>query len=237
MAGFGRTVAGQTFAAIAALGLTLALGACGSSSSSGGSSSMPSADPVSTALQTPGVRTVLLAKQRNDLTIIVPPCPQQGSSPQASGQPSGGVGSTKSSGSAPAGSSEIVVPKGALAQTVAVQPCPPQQSSGGGSSSGPTGASSGGQAVSTILMTPGGTTPQSTQQSQSQQNQLVVPENSSITTLVVPPCTTATGGPTGPSGTTGPTGPQTKGQVLPANSRSVTAPDCTIPQQQQSSGG
>ena len=82
-------------------------------------------------------------------------------------------------------------------------------------------------------MTPGGTTPQTQQQTQSRQNQLVVPENSSITTLVVPPCTTAM--PSGRAARPAPTG--TQGQVLPANSKSVTAPACTIQQQQQQSGG
>src|SRR5205823_1054534 len=119
-----------------------------------------------------------LAKQRNDITIIVPPCPQ--GQPKSGGQPSGGVGTAQSTANAPAGSSRIVAPKGTLTQTVAVQPCqPPQsqqsgsgsssggggssQSGGGGSSQSSGGGSSGGssQAVSTILMTPGGTAPQS----------------------------------------------------------------------------
>jgi len=233
----GTTVRRTAIAVIAALALAAALAACGSSSSSS-SSSTSSTDPVSMALQIPGVRTILLAKQRNDITIIVPPCPQEGQ--QSAGQPSAGVGSTKESGKAPAGSSQIIVPKGALTETVAVQPCPPPPSGG---SSGPTGASGGGGGtVSAIVMTPGGTTPQSPQQTQTQQNQLVVPENSSITTLVVPPCTSVSVGPSGPtgatgaSGATGPTGPTTRGQVLPADSKSVTAPSCTIPQQQQSSG-
>jgi hypothetical protein len=232
----GRTVGRTTIALAASVVLALVVSACGSSSSSSSSAPVAPTDPVSTALQTPGIRTVLLAKQRGDLTIVVPPCPEQGKPAQAGAQPNGGIGDTSNSANAPAGSSRIVIPRGTLTQTVAVQPCPPPPPSSGGGSSGPTGASSGGQAVSTILMTPGGTTPQTQQQTQSQQNQLVVPENSSITTLVVPPCTTAMpSGATGASGATGPTG--TQGQVLPANSKSVTAPACTIPQQQQSGGG
>src|SRR5205807_646621 len=118
-----------------------ALAACGSSSSSSSSSSSTGAsDPVSTALQTPGVRTVLLAKQRSDITVIIPPCPRQGSSQQPGGQPNGGVGSATSTVTIPPGSSRIVVPKGALAQTVAVQPCQSQQSSSSsGEGSGPPG--------------------------------------------------------------------------------------------------
>ena len=62
---------------------------------------------------------------------------------------------------------------------------------------------------------------------------IVVPENSSITTLVVPPCTPPPSG-----GSTGATGPQRQpqGLVLPARSKTATAPPCTVEQQQSSSG-
>jgi hypothetical protein len=47
-----------------AVAMTLLVTGCGGSSSS---------DAVSTALQMPGVRTVVVPKQHNDLTVMVPP--------------------------------------------------------------------------------------------------------------------------------------------------------------------
>src|SRR3954468_6949804 len=88
--------------------LTLGLSACGGSSSSSSSSS--SGDPVSTALQTPGVRQVVIPQQRADLTIVIPTCDQAETVK---------AGSTKP----PPGSNSIVVPKGTQTETVAVQPC------------------------------------------------------------------------------------------------------------------
>lgn len=119
-------------------------------------------DPVKTAVETPGVRTVTIPKQRNDVTIVVTPCTaaqvqQEGSS------------------RIPPGSNEIVLPKGSLTQTVAVPPCPEK----------PTEA-----AANTVLMSPGGTG--SAEPEMPPQDQLVLPNNSSVTTIIVPPCTTGT---------------------------------------------
>src|SRR4051812_11609147 len=87
-------------------------------------------DPVSMAMQTPGIRMLVIPKQRHDLTVAIPPCAQaQAAVEQASAQ-------------IPPGSNQIVVPRGALTQSVAVQPCAPSGQSSGGSSSG--GASGGG---------------------------------------------------------------------------------------------
>jgi hypothetical protein len=119
------------------------------------------ADPVSTALKVPGVRNVVIPKQRNSLTIVVPPC-----SEAAVTQP----GARK----APAGSNTIVIPKGALTQMVAVPPCK-------SASKPPT--------ANTVLVAPGGATPGQQSSSQQKQSQLVLPSNSSLTTVIVPPCT------------------------------------------------
>src|SRR3954451_24832603 len=117
--------------------LTLGLSACGGSSSSSSSSS--SGDPVSTALQTPGVRQVVIPSQHADLTVVIPTCDQaQVLKP----------GATKP----PPGSNTVVVPKGAQTETIAVQPC---QGGGGGSSSGASGSPPA-PPSSTILLTPGG---------------------------------------------------------------------------------
>src|SRR6266545_4620249 len=86
-------------AAVAVIGTGVA--ACGSKKSQ-------QTDAVSTALQTPGVRMVVIPKQRNDLRIVVPPC----SAAQVDQQTT----------ASPPGSNEIVVPRTALTETVAVQP-------------------------------------------------------------------------------------------------------------------
>src|SRR5947208_1578176 len=145
--------------------LATGLYACGSKSSY-------QQDAVSTALQTPGVRTIVLSKQRNDLRVVIPPCSEAQTMQPGAKQP-------------PPGSNQLVVPSGALTQTIAVQPCASQGQSGGGQSSQ---SSSGGSSTpppsSTILVTPGGggqqgsssSGGQSGGQSQSSpQNQLVLP--------------------------------------------------------------
>jgi hypothetical protein len=93
-----------TVAALAAL-------AAGAGSCGGGSKSEQAKplDPVTTALQAPGTRTVVIPKQSNALSIVVPPC----SSAELKQE------TTK----APPGSNQIVVPESSLDQTVAVQPC------------------------------------------------------------------------------------------------------------------
>ena len=188
--------------------IALAVTGCG-----GGSSS---SDAVSTALQMPGVRTVVVPKQHNDLTVMVPPCSVAAVSQRGASGP-------------PPGSNTVVVPKGTLTQTVAIQPC---QASSGQSSSSSSGMP---PPSSTILLTPGGAQTQQQAQSSSssssqpgQQNQLVLPANSNIQTLVVPPCTPSSG-----SGGAGGV-PQGANNALPSGkSKTVNAPPCTY---QQSSG-
>ena len=205
--------------------------ACGSSSSS-------QQDPVSKALQTPGVRTIVVSKQRNDLRVVVPPC---------------SVAQTLQPGAKamPPGSNQLVVPSGALTQTVAVQPCGAQSQGGGGqSSSSSSGGSSAPPPSSTILVTPGGGSSSSSGgqsgggQGQSPQNQLVLPNDSGVSTLIVPPCTqsSGSGGSSGGGSSSGASGGSSSSGAsttlaVPAQGRakSVTAPPCTVPQ--QSSGG
>jgi hypothetical protein len=154
------TEGGRWFVRAMALGLVavLALGvsACGSKKKAAAAP-----DPVAMALQTPGVRTVVIPKQRNgDLTIAVPPC----SAAQVD----------QENTEVPPGSNEVVIPKESLAQTVAIQPC--LQPSGQGSQSG-----------GTVFITPGGATGG---QGGQQQQQLVLPNDSKLKTVIVPPCTT-----------------------------------------------
>ena len=211
---FGRVFRGTGSMGVACA-LAVGLAACGGSSSSSSSSS--SGDPVSTALQTPGVRQVVIPQQRADLTIVIPTCDQAETVK---------TGSTKP----PPGSNMIVVPKGTQTETIAVQPC----QGGGGSSGG--GTSPPAPPSSTILMTPGGagTTQQSSgsqsssssSSGSSQPNQLVLPNNSTVTTLIVPPCTQASGDANQD---------QNKSLALPGKGTSVTAPPCTVPQQSSSS--
>src|SRR4051812_48815605 len=199
-----------------ACALAVGPGACGGSSSSSSSSS--SGDPVSTALQTPGVRQVVIPAQRADLTIIIPTCDQAETVR---------TGDTKP----PPGSNRIIVPQGTQTETIAVQPC----QGGGGSSGG--GSSPPAPPSSTILMTPGGAgTSQQSSGSQSsssssssgssQPNQLVLPNNSSVKTLIVPPCTQAS---------SDQNQAPNKSLALPGKGTSVTAPPCTVPQQSSSS--
>src|SRR4051794_24066606 len=135
------------------------MGACGSSSSM----KPTPANPVSLALQAPGVRTVVIPKQSSNLTLVVPPCSAAELKQET----------TKS----PPGSNQVVVPKSALDQTVAVQPCVKGgQSQGKGNS---------------VLLSPGGSgSPQNPGQQQSgqPQNQLLLPRKSNLTKVIVPPC-------------------------------------------------
>jgi hypothetical protein len=198
------------------------VGACGSKKQA-------QQDPVSMAMQTPGIRMLVIPKQRHDLTIAIPPCSQaQAAVEQTSAQ-------------IPPGSNQIVVPKGALTQSVAVQPCtPPGQSSGGSSSGGSSGG--GGTSTpppppsSTILVTPGGVS--SSQQAQSgssggsssgggqQLNQVVLPTDSDVDTVIVPPCVPTQSASSSESSAG-------KSDVLhaTAKSKTVTAPACTMAQQ------
>jgi hypothetical protein len=197
--------------------LAIGLGACGGSSSSSSSSSS-SGDPVSTALQTPGVRQVVIPSQHADLTVVIPTCDQAQTLKPGSTKP-------------PPGSNTVVIPKGAQTETIAVQPC----QGGGGGSSG-SGSTPPAPPSSTILLTPGGAgTSQQSSGSQSssssssgssQPNQLVLPNNSSITTLIVPPCTQSSSDQNQSSN---------KSLALPGKGTSVTAPACTVPQQSSSS--
>jgi hypothetical protein len=200
-------------AAGAVLVLGVALSACGGSSSSSSSSS---GDPVSTALSTPGVRQVVIPRQRNDLTIVVPTCDQAQTVKPGSTKP-------------PAGSNRIIVPRSAETETVAVQPC----QGGGGSSGG--GSTPPAPPSSTILLTPGGAgTSQQSSGAQgsssssagSQPNQLVLPNDSNIKTLIVPPCTMTSADQNQDAN---------KSLALNGKGESITAPPCTVPSQSSSS--
>src|SRR5919199_832234 len=85
-------------------------------------------DPVAMALQAPGVRTVVIPKQSNALTLVVPPC--------------SAAELRQETTKVPPGSNQVVVPKSALDQTVAIQPCVK-----GGKSSGK---------GNSVLLSPGG---------------------------------------------------------------------------------
>lgn len=198
---------------VAAL-LALGVGACGGG---GGKKSKapPTVDPVAMALKAPGVRTVVIPEQREELTIAVPPC--------GSGQVSQETTET------PPGSSEIIVPKGSLAQSVAVQPCikgQTQQTSGAG----------------TVLISPGGA---ATGRSQTElqtgaqgQNQLVIPQNSDLRRIIVPPCLVTVSSSASSSGSAG-AGTTSNTLALPATSgnRVVTAPPCSVHASSSSSSG
>ncbi len=195
--------------AAAACGLvTLGLSACGGGSSS---EQQPPPDPTAMALMAPGVRTVVVPKQGENLRVIIPPC--------------SAAEIDQDTTDAPPGSNEVVVPKSALDQTVAVQPCIQ-------------GAKTAGRA-STVLLSPGGTeSPQgAAQQSGGQpQNQLLLPKGSNITRIIVPPCVVQTG--SGGSSGTAATGGGTN-TALPAerNKTSVVAPPCRVSASSSSSGG
>jgi hypothetical protein len=213
----GTRLGARALVPVGLVAMATGLGACGGSK-------QQQQDPVSMAMQTPGVRMVVIPKQRQDLTVAIPPCSQA----QATG--------TDASTAVPPGSNRIVVPKGAQTETVAVQPCtPPGQSSGGGSSGGSSGG--GGSSTpppppaSTILVTPGGV--QSSQQAssgggssggqQQQLNQVVLPGNSEVTTVVVPPCVPTQGGSKSEQSAG-------KSDILraPAQAKTVKAPACMV---------
>jgi hypothetical protein len=205
--------------------LALGVGACGGEEKA--ASSMT--DPLTMALQTPGVRTVQIAQQKQDLEIIVPPCPRPGEEQQRNPQSEQDVQTERVE--PPEGSNRIIVPKETLTQTIAVQPCQPdphEESSSSSSSSSSSAAV--GQTVSTILLTPGGLSPQGANVQESSGNvaqQLVLPSNANIATLVIPPCTV----PGTEGASSQPEEPQ-KNLVLPADSKTktATAPNCTVPQ-------
>jgi hypothetical protein len=201
-----RALLGGVWAiALASLGLS----ACGSSSST----KPKPVDPVAQALQAPGVRTVVIAKQSNDLTIVVPPCSAAELKQET----------TK----APPGSNQVVVPKSALDQTVAIQPCVK-----GGKSSGK---------GNSVLLSPGGSgSPQNPGQQQSgqPQNQLLLPRKSNLTKVIVPPCvvemsssssSSSAGSSGGAAGGTNTALPATGGKT------SVTAPPCRVQMSSSSS--
>lgn len=121
-------------------------------------------DPVATAVATPGVRTLVIPKQRNAITVVVPPCTA------AAVQQTGAKRK-------PPGSNEVVVPEGTLTQTVAVPPCPEKPAEGG--------------TANTILIAPGGAgaVQQGAEAEMAPQNELVLPTNSNVRTIIVPPCT------------------------------------------------
>src|SRR3954463_4269122 len=161
-----RTVVLAGGLAAMAVGLT----ACGSSSSS---SSSASTDPVGAALSSPGVRVVLVPQQRNDLTIVVPPC-SEAQTVQS--------GTTK----LPPGSNQVIIPKGSLTEAVAIQACQ-QAGQSTGSSSGGSSGNTPPPPSNTILVTPGGAGAQqaATQQSSSssgpqQQHQGGLPSNANV---------------------------------------------------------
>ncbi|MDQ3936937.1 MAG: hypothetical protein M3340_20160 [Actinomycetota bacterium] len=207
--------------------LALGAGACGGEEKT--ASSMT--DPVTMALQTPGVRTVQIAQQKQDLEIIVPPCPRPGEEQQRNPQSEQDVQTQRVT--PPEGSNRIIVPKETLTQTIAVQPCQPdphEESSSSSSSSSSSAAV--GQTVSTILLTPGGLSPQGSNVQESSGNtaqQLVLPSNANIATLVIPPCTVPE---TEGSSSAPQAEPPQKNLVLPADSKTktATAPNCTVPQ-------
>jgi hypothetical protein len=174
-------------------------------SACGGGSKMKSpqpVNPVQMALQAPGIRTVVVPKQSNALTIVVPPCSAAELKQET----------TK----APPGSNQVVVPNSALDQTIAVQPCIKGAKSAGKSS--------------TVLLSPGGGgSPQSPGQQQSgqPQNQLLVPRNSNLERIIVPPCIVETSSSGSSSGGAAAGGTNT---ALPAirGKTSVTAPPCRV---------
>ena len=194
--------------ATAVLTLASGLAACGSSSST----KPAPVNPVSLALQAPGVRTVVVPKQSSDLTIVVPPCSAAELKQET----------TK----APPGSNQVVVPKSALDQTVAVQPCVKGgQSTGKGNS---------------LLLSPGGSgSPQNPGQQQSgqPQNQLLLPRKSHLSKVIVPPCVVETSSSSSSSGGSGGGASGGTNTALPATGgkTSVTAPPCRVQMSSSSS--
>jgi hypothetical protein len=186
----------------------LGVGACGGSKKK----SATPADPVSTALQAPGVRTVVIPKQSTDLTLVVPPCSAAELKQET----------TKT----PPGSNQVVVPKSALDQTVAVQPCVKGAKQAGKSNS--------------VLLSPGGSgSPQNPGQQQSgqPQNQLLLPKNSNLSKVIVPPCVVEMSSSSSSSGSSGGGAAGGTNTALPATGgkTSVTAPPCRVQMSSSSS--
>jgi len=182
---------------IALLGaLAIGVSSCGGSKKS----AAKPADPVTSALQAPGTRTVVIPKQHTALTIVVPPC----SSAELKQD------TTKT----PPGSNQIVVPTSSLDQTVAIQPCMQ-------------GAKNA-QGANTVLLGPGGTGSPTTQQSGTPQNQLILPKNANLTKVLVPPCVVTSSSSSSSSGSSGSSGGSNT--VLPAarGKTTVTAPPCKV---------
>lgn len=184
--------------------LTVGLSACGGSSSkSGGGGGGAQADPVSMALQAPGVRTVVVPKQRGDLTVVVPPC--------------NATQVDQESTEIPPGSNQIIVPKDTLSQMIAIQPCVEGQKQTG---------------QGTILMTPGGAGQSQQQQTQQgegqQQNQLIIPDNSDLQRVIVPACQVIMS--SSSTSSSGGAGTATNSLALPSSGgqRAVTAPPCEV---------
>ena len=193
----GKLVRAGIAIAVASL-LVLGLSACGGGSKT---AMQPPPDPTTMALKAPGVRTVVVPKQRSALTLVVPPC--------------GSADVKQESTKAPPGSNQIVVPKSALDQTIAIQPCIE-------------GAKQA-QGANTVLLSPGGAgTPPSTGQEQGQpQNQLLLPKSSNLTKVVVPPCIVQASSSGTSSGGLATGGTNT---ALPAarGKTSLTAPPCRV---------
>ena len=150
------------------LGLLLLIGFVALVATGCGGKKKKAEDPVATAMMTPGIRTVVIPEQRNDISIIVPPC-------TAAAVEQAGANRR------PPGSNEIVVPQGTLTQTVAVPPCPMEPKQG---------------AANTVLLTPGGTGA-AQEESTPPANQLVLPRDSRVETVIIPPCTASSGGSSG----------------------------------------
>jgi hypothetical protein len=159
-------------------------------------------DPVSMALQAPGVRTVVIPRQRAALTIVVPPC----SSAELEQE------TTRT----PPGSNQVVVPRSALDQTVAIQPCFQGAKDARG--------------TNTVLLGPGGAGSKQASGGQSAgqpQNQLILPKKSNLSKILVPPCIVQSSSSSSSSGGTSSGGSNT---VLPAarGKTTVTAPPCKV---------
>ena len=198
--GNGRVLWAAALAVLAAV----ALSACGG----GSKSKTPPPDPVTMALQAPGIRAVIVPKQSNALTVVVPPCST--------------ASLRQSSTRTPPGSNQIVVPKSAVDQTVAIQPC----IVGGGMKNA--------EKSSTVLLSPGGAGSPQTQKQGQPENQLLLPSNSNLSKIIVPPCVVQVGSSSSASSSSSSSsgaGPSAGTTItLPAtrNKTTVTAPPCSI---------
>jgi hypothetical protein len=186
-----RGVTSLTLLAVVAIGV----GACGGSKSK----TAKPLDPVTTALQAPGTRTVVIPKQSNALTVVVPPC--------------GSAELEQETTKTPPGSNQVTVPESSLDQTVAVQPCMQ-------------GAKNA-QGQNTVLLGPGGTGSPASEQSSQPQNQLILPKRSNLTKVLVPPCivlssSSSSSGSAGGSGGSNTVLPAARGKTT------VTAPPCKV---------